>query len=1573
MLTTLVSTPATGPGEFTYVVDASHTYELNYNNVTFEAVAGLVDTTTGQEGAGDLQQTPITTPDAVESYLYKIYVTSATAGSYISVSELDTTTGNLIPFNGDTSGFLANSPKPVNPLIAPAIPSGTGTALIGAVSVVTGMLIPSIQLQQSIGVMPAPAGGALTPGIQVLAVDPATGLQNDIGNIVIGGTVTGSVSIGGNINEFYAGAVLTGNVDGASYENQDNGQPTATLSEPTPPTMEQTPTTATAAMANFTVGGDIGAFVSLGPVGTDQASPIDTADYLTDFVMSVGGTVGSIQVGNVAAGQASNFYGAVLVANDPAVARQTAPVITTANPFQVLGSLNPSLEVETLAANDPDNVFGGGEVDLRNETQYEPGTFGAGAGSSDLGGVPADLQMLGATPKISGVTNLPVEDESGNIVYQASVDGDLQETLGDTIDQYGVALRAGETITALAMNIANPPGVEPTLDIFDPDGREVVTNAIAGATPLQYTPDRPGIYTFEVTGGNGTDLPYNLTVTGVPDTAIGGITVDGNYSDIGLDGAISAGRGDIGGIAVGVSLASLTLGPTNNGDTRFPLVAPSSIVVAAGNLDTVIAGSIGLRPAGGTTLQSGPYLSVPAGDVGLLRATGGAAEGVLDVHSRFDPNYMDLATPQFVTDDAAGWAIGGSIQTIDAASTFEGELAVNRGIGTLRATDLATDTPSYFDLNADNAGQDGIFDLIDVSGSFGDATGGGPAFVTHDGGDIRYMHLTGAIFIDNQFGGGPAPVTTYPIGQVATFTDDAGNTVSLTPVGQVQTSSGTVVTGSPITTPPSPTQTSDLIAGPQIQLVTYPIRDKGGEVPVSVTSTGGLVVTGKGTSGSSSQVEIGSITVEGLGRDVVRTGLTDAFGNATIFQPDPNDPNADLVNDGAAPGPNTDTGATTNSVAAINTGSINTSTGTSTPTGGTSPAGGNTGTGTGSAGTGGTGLNGNGATGSTGTTNPTGGALSSSGSIEPGASDIDVSAVGGTSVLATAEGNPTDLIVILQGSATVSVFSLTTTNSAVTVADTTPGEIVNFTAPGVGSLQVHGNLGFAAPHATPAAVYPRAVIPNGDTYPFVEQATGVVIGTGFLAGGSAAATTGYAVDVRVGGAIANFQAGLTVQSMIANADGVSTPGQVDGIDGPVVVGRVLALDVGQGVLPTGTGTVGLSGVFATYKLGVIDNYGNPNGDIRGNLVSAQYDAVTDVGIDSVQVRNASIIHSKIVSLVAPALGTAFGNPFDVVNFTPQIGGPNDTGVAFANPFIYDVGSVAVAGDGGIIGSEILAQNIGPVLVTGGGFGILTSTISAGTGGRIASIVASGYGIRDTPITAGFLGPVTASGSGALVPTTVYPIDVRPSDDGNGVHRLRPVLRRRPRQDDRPRGSPTDDPAVPDHPERHRHRHRRGRRDQGLGRLRRADRPHRPHGPAAVPAEQRPARARRRQHPVRRRHLRQLDHGRRHARIRPHLRRRRRPPGHGRADQTAQAEQQPQPDRPLGRRSARQPDRQRQRRPAGRGLQHRPDRPRLLHRRDRPQRPDRQADGPRQPLRQPPGRRRHRHGDHPRRRQGEHPR
>jgi len=315
--------------------------------------------------------------------------------------------------------------------------------------------------------------------------------------------------------------------------------------------------------------------------------------------------------------------------------------------------------------------------------------------------------------------------------------------------------------------------------------------------------------------------------------------------------------------------------------------------------------------------------------------------------------------------------------------------------------------------------------------------------------------------------------------------------------------------------------------------------------------------------------------------------------------------------------------------------------------------------------------------------------------------------------LSTATGSgPLD--VILNGNAAADVFSIT--GPALTsIQNNTPGEIVGAAVTSIGTLSSNGGIG------VPKGSFGEQV--NGatifsSTYPFNQQHYGISTSNGIVT----------IKAPRLG----NIVAGTLGTATITGA-----------IDGVVQVNGPLGTANLSGMAWEGSGAVVQAGLFTTKVVGTV----NATGDIRGDLVS-------EGGFQKIQVtNNASLINAQI--------GT-------YANFTSA--SPLGTGILFitttttvSNP-ILDIGSVTVAGTGGIIGSLIAGSHIGTISASG--YGIFDTSVLTSGNGTLFAEAAAGYGIRFGNIKGGAnVGSITAVGNGRTIPVTNYPADVRQSEGG----------------------------------------------------------------------------------------------------------------------------------------------------------------------------------------------------------------
>jgi hypothetical protein len=336
--------------------------------------------------------------------------------------------------------------------------------------------------------------------------------------------------------------------------------------------------------------------------------------------------------------------------------------------------------------------------------------------------------------------------------------------------------------------------------------------------------------------------------------------------------------------------------------------------------------------------------------------------------------------------------------------------------------------------------------------------------------------------------------------------------------------------------------------------------------------------------------------------------------------------------------------------------------------------------------------------------------------------------------------NAVNLDILMDGSATLDVFKILGSDFT-SIKNTTPGEILNIDAtdtpstpaPGftnngtIGSLSAT-NIGIGV-HHTGAAVNPIQTISNA--YPFNQQHNGIV--------------SGNVLNVEAGGAVGNLNVTGNIGAVTANSGGRHSTGTFEGIAGPIVASQnIVSVDIGDGILPSGSGNVSKSGIYAGEQIGLVKNRGLGS-DIRGDIVAGS-------NIGRITLSDGAIIGSKIMVVTAFDMSRRLPTP----RITPDF---NDT---TTNPS-FEIPDISLGGSGGILGAEILASDIGNITVHRG-FGILNSRIADGSDGTINSIDAEGYGIRGVRFNGGaLLNSVSASARPKNVSTLEYTASVRQSE------------------------------------------------------------------------------------------------------------------------------------------------------------------------------------------------------------------
>lgn len=767
----------------------------------------------------------------------------------------------------------------------------------------------------------------------------------------------------------------------------------------------------------------------------------------------------------------------------------------------------------------------------------------------------------------------------------------------DEVDYYSVGLLAGQTVTIQLTSL-----IEGSLNVglFDPEGRLVATdydnnNGLAVGLPFQYTTDRPGEYRLAVTtfanssflaDGALDILPgsygYELTVQGAGDIAIGGIRADQAVLNRGitLGGAVVlAHAGDFGALRI----------PTG----VFNSSAPADFVTELGAVRALDANDYGV----------GVFVNAFS-HIGFIQQRGPAVA-----------NLASLVT-------------GGDLQSVNipTGSVFI-DLTANGGLGVLRSSDMSVPGSSIL-LNADQAGNDGIIDLIDITS--GDLNG--PAIDTGPGGNVRYIRVVGDVFQHPSFSGDQA-FNILDVGEDSgVFVDDSGAEFVFEPVS-MDPDNQEILDQDPATALRLGYRSFGILSG--------------GSVLIDVVSTGSVRFDDSFANNTSGSLEVSNVivgfaddlTVGGQGNfvyDYLSTQLTP--GRFVI-----DDPVQGLIFD------------------------------------------------------------------------PT---------FNPDVT-LDVGIAGDV---------PVDIL-------SVAGFGITN------IVNETGGEIVSVIGRGsIGNIVSTGTVGLADTNLD-VEVSPGAVqfFANTTEFPFNQQFRGVASDT-------------HIISVQAGAGLGNIIAqDGSIQTIVANAGDTDDPTRFEGINGPIVAGTITNgiftpfdpngdirhINIGEGILPSGTGNLARAGIFAAGHINSIGN--SVPAVIRGDIIAGQ-------GIDKIHLIDGSIINAEIFAAVD--LISTLESDGTVITFDSEFDPITDP--------ISEIGEIRIKGNGGIIGSLIAGSDIGDINVQGG-FGIFNSVIFADDNGQISSVQTDGLGLRTVVISGGNAGSIIASGQGDLLDLADFTSAVRQSE------------------------------------------------------------------------------------------------------------------------------------------------------------------------------------------------------------------
>jgi len=369
----------------------------------------------------------------------------------------------------------------------------------------------------------------------------------------------------------------------------------------------------------------------------------------------------------------------------------------------------------------------------------------------------------------------------------------------------------------------------------------------------------------------------------------------------------------------------------------------------------------------------------------------------------------------------------------------------------------------------------------------------------------------------------------------------------------------------------------------------------------------------------------------------------------------------------------------------------------------------------------------------------------------------------------TLVGGTQQLMVQLSGDAPINVLRISHDDSVATtgrfsdIKNTTTGDIVSIDARSIGRLEAN-NIGL------PSMLNGIALLPSIDrvspvqptnepSYPFTDQRTSVNVsgaarGTQRETGTSA----GNVISIKARQSLGNIVIDGDADLIQANSDKRGTSGVFEGITAPILmygVGRTVnptittgirnqlnLVDIGEGLLPSGSGEFALSGIYVDGEIGKVGNQG-AGSDIRGDIVSKE-------AIREITLKDGAIINNEIAVI----------DDFEDTTETPNTRLLGDTFFDTLDAPIFEIGKITLQGSGGIIGSSITAADIGPITVSGG-FGLIASTLSSVGSNQIANVTVDGYGIRNTAFDGGArILNVTANGNGTRLSTKSYTGSVR---------------------------------------------------------------------------------------------------------------------------------------------------------------------------------------------------------------------
>ena len=783
---------------------------------------GTIDTSTGEfttvgaldaalqsDGVQALAFSPVQSPNATsQRALYvvsqdnAIYEVDASNGSTLAGGDdIEDSEGNAVTITSMAFNFFGD--------LLLAHDSGTGRLVdLDLAGIGSGTVVAGEQVATEVGTINPSVGGiAYDPqNDRYLAVDNATGgfflgategsaaesaalmvlrgitgtgsagevntadTAQNIDDIFIGGRVTGAVDLSGSIQTFYAGSLLTGEINGFTVPEN-----------------------------NFRVDGDIRNLVAGVSIGVNRDEPSGGNLLNTGVNISVGGQLGQIWA-------LEDAIGDVTVDNS-----DVAPTFPVSFFSEIEGR-------------------SGGENPI--ESNWLQGRF------FDTNG--RFFNDSFDTAHRLGTLRNHAEGALDHTRVRGAVSG------GDA-DYYSIALLEGQTVE-LQLDDEAPPTV--TVALVDPEGRVVATNmndtdnGVVRFEPFRFTTQMPGEYRIRIT--DNASAAYDVTIRDVGELALGGIRSGDRTTT-----TVEVQKGHAGGFYAGGSMGLTAT--IIEGDLR--------------SIDSVSSTGALLEVRGDNE---------DSGRVGLVRSTEGAVG--------LTTGNLGLIRETF--DDSA--FVDGNIQLIDADGNFNGILATNASIGSIRAASMLGDVESTFlRVNADDTGSDGFIDLIDIDGDLGtrgsvqllvpDATGsnvlfttdGGPGITTGPGGNVGFLRVGGTVYQDRFFRGDDYFPQVLEPGESFLHVDDGGAETTFTPTQRPN----------PAFNPSQPVDPVDnpRFLGGRLVVSQYGVRGSGGSVLINVTSSSSLNIESAGASTSAGAVHVGEINITADGQSLAANENTGAI------------------------------------------------------------------------------------------------------------------------------------------------------------------------------------------------------------------------------------------------------------------------------------------------------------------------------------------------------------------------------------------------------------------------------------------------------------------------------------------------------------------------------------------------------------------------------------------------------------------------------------------------------------------------------------------------------------------------